>query len=186
MQPCRNLPPSWACRQCHWVCDRAVGERSTTESIASTHKLYRWCGQVHIVHKIHRYAINRNNSPIYFLFFPSLEYCVILSCTISKFKLQYPAQYSSNFEDSKDKTVQFNKYVNMCMCQKIYYNALPLPLLSPISVCHDNFSLSCSLQNNKTKLSPSDWRRMIVSAFEKTYVAWREDVCGEREQEEKR
>lgn len=83
MQPCRSLLQRWACRQCCWMCDRAVGERCTTESIASIHKLYHWCEDLPTVHKIHRYAINRTKNLIFSPF--SLKY-IILHCAS-------PAQY---------------------------------------------------------------------------------------------
>lgn len=86
MRPCRSLLPSWACRQCCWVCDRAVGERCTTESIASIHKLHHWCGDVHTVHKIHRYAINRTKNPI-FSTLPPFQNSQCLTPALS------PAQY---------------------------------------------------------------------------------------------
>lgn len=56
MQPCRSLPSSRACRHCCRVCDRAVGERRATVSVAGIHKHQRWCGRT--AHKIHTRAIN--------------------------------------------------------------------------------------------------------------------------------
>lgn len=57
---------------------------------------------------------------------------------------------------------------------------------NPISAYCNNFSLSCSLQNNEIQLSPPDWRGMIVSAFEKTYVMSRGSGRGGRRRKEER
>lgn len=78
MRPCRGLLPSWACRQRHWVCDRAVGERCTTESIASIHKLHHWCRDVHTVHKF--VEMQSTELRIQFCFSsPFLKYSLVLS-----------------------------------------------------------------------------------------------------------
>lgn len=154
MWPCRGLLPSWACRQRHWVCDRAVGERCTTESIASIHKLHHWCRDVHTVHKICGNAISRTKNPI--LFFLPLS--KIRSRTFSSVQRLNPSSY---IVPARSKQCYLS-HAHMYRCvhsptqTQAEFKAPPHLLLNPISAYCDHFSLSCSVQNNEIQFSPSN------------------------------
>lgn len=175
MRPCRGLLPSRACRQRHWVCDRAVGERCTTESIASIHKLHHWCRDVHTVHKICGNAINRTKNPILVFLTPISK---ILSRTLSSVQRLNPSSYiePARWKQCYLPHAHIYKHVHTPTQTQADFKAVPQLPLNPISAYCDHFSLSCSLQNNEIQLFPSDWRGMIVSAFEKTYAGLRGDV----------
>lgn len=58
MRPRRSPLLCWACRRCHWVFDKAVGERWTTESLAGIHSLHQQRRDMHTAHETHVNAIN--------------------------------------------------------------------------------------------------------------------------------
>lgn len=166
MRPCRGLLPSWACRQRHWVCDRAVGERCTTESIASIHKLHHWCRDVHTVHK----SVEMQSTELRIQFCFSSPLSKKLSCPLASVQSLNPSSY---VEPARSKQcylshAHMHKRVHTPTQTQADFQALPQLPLNPISAYCDHFSLSCSLQNNEIQRCPSDWRGMIVSAFEKT------------------
>lgn len=67
MRPCRGLLLRRACPQCHWECDRAVGRRHTTESIARIYKLHHWCGTAQTIHTIVSMQSMEIRIPLYFI-----------------------------------------------------------------------------------------------------------------------
>lgn len=92
------------------MCDRAVGERCTTENIGSIHMLHhwyiQWSGDVYPVHEIHRNAINKTKSSIYF--FPPLPLWDILSFSI------HPPQYLDYCSMEKN-TVNSHTHMHACV-----------------------------------------------------------------------
>lgn len=122
MQPCRSLPWSRACRQCCRVCERAVGERRTTESVASIHKHHHWCGR--IAHKIHTRAINTMENTV-----PPQPRRPILK-NLKKEKKQNRSTWPGEHVQPRNRDS----------------GPAPQCLFNLLSAYCDNISLSCSLQ----------------------------------------
>lgn len=141
------------------MCGRAVGERRTTESVASVHKLRHCCGAVHTVRTVvPEYAINRKNEESFLPLPPRLKH------SITVFPVQYlnPCRFIIGYWNCIGvggyylPQARTYKHVHAPTQIQRDYKAPPQPLFNPISAYCDHFSLSCSLQNNEIQLPPSD------------------------------